>query len=602
MYNGIGLQTARGSGTNGYVQTNKFFVRPRNGGKPVSGGKGFADDQGTAGLSKKPNKAILEHDRKRQIHLKLAVLEDELSDQGFSDAEIAEKLEEARLKFEAAAASEESDAAGDSKISDTQTHQVAARKEKQMEAFRAALGLRDQEQAEEGIIEEEPTGVVKERREHSFLDRGSGRKKVDEGVEVKDGKVKESKKQRGGDDVEEVKRHKKKESKKRRHGDDSSESDDKGRDRRRRSKKKAKGRKQESDSESDSSSSDSDSDSDSGEKRRRKATKKRGRSRRSVSSESESDAESDDSKKLRKSHKKSRPTSQSGSKEVRDKPVEPRKGGRKRHDSDVSEPESEDEKPQLRKKEEAYREGGQKQKRDEKDVESSPLKDTYRGGSSGKKAARDSDSDDSETEYGNNKKQLRSKVEVYSGGMSKKRDEEEIVSKHDKDSYRSGSRSKQVARDSSDDSEAEYENRRMLKDDTYQRGRKQIREEDHSHLGRDRYRSDDAGQRRGAVKDVDDRYRGRASDEEDDNDRDRYRQRRETVRKDDEEYKRGRDRYRGDKEDRYRDDVAAGKRHVTGKEDEDDERVSREREYSNKGRSHYDGRSSGKRSSYGDRD
>ncbi|CAE6040820.1 unnamed protein product [Arabidopsis arenosa] len=46
MYNGIGLQTARGSGTNGYVETNKFFVRPRNGGKPVNGGKWFEDDQG----------------------------------------------------------------------------------------------------------------------------------------------------------------------------------------------------------------------------------------------------------------------------------------------------------------------------------------------------------------------------------------------------------------------------------------------------------------------------------------------------------------------------------------------------------------------------
>ncbi|CAN8254834.1 unnamed protein product [Cochlearia groenlandica] len=136
MYNGIGLQTARGSGTNGYVQTNKFFVRPRNGGKLVNGGKGFEDDQGTAGLSKKPNKDILEHDRKRQIHLKLAILEDKLVDQGYSDAEIAQKLEETRASLEAAdAASVESGAPGDLKISETQTHQVAARKEKQMEAF-----------------------------------------------------------------------------------------------------------------------------------------------------------------------------------------------------------------------------------------------------------------------------------------------------------------------------------------------------------------------------------------------------------------------------------------------------------------------------------
>ncbi|KAM0973792.1 hypothetical protein ACFX2C_017071 [Malus domestica] len=31
MYNGIGLQTPRGSGTNGYIQTNKFFIKSRTG-------------------------------------------------------------------------------------------------------------------------------------------------------------------------------------------------------------------------------------------------------------------------------------------------------------------------------------------------------------------------------------------------------------------------------------------------------------------------------------------------------------------------------------------------------------------------------------------
>ena len=30
MYNGIGLRTARGSGTNGYVQSNRAFVKPVN--------------------------------------------------------------------------------------------------------------------------------------------------------------------------------------------------------------------------------------------------------------------------------------------------------------------------------------------------------------------------------------------------------------------------------------------------------------------------------------------------------------------------------------------------------------------------------------------
>lgn len=108
MYNGIGLQTPRGSGTNGYIQTNKFFVKPKTG-KVAHDTKGFEADQGTAGISKKPNKDILEHDRKRQILLKLTVLEDKLIEQGYTDAEIAEKLEEARENLEAASAAEGSD-------------------------------------------------------------------------------------------------------------------------------------------------------------------------------------------------------------------------------------------------------------------------------------------------------------------------------------------------------------------------------------------------------------------------------------------------------------------------------------------------------------
>ncbi|KAG4988785.1 hypothetical protein JHK82_031120 [Glycine max] len=145
MYNGIGLQTPRGSGTNGYIQSNKFFVKPKIS-KVAENTKGFEADQGTAGVSRKPNKEILEHDRKRQIQLKLTILEDKLIDQGYTDAEIAEKLVEARQNLEAATASKETDgpasvSASDKKVSNTQTHQIAARKEKQMEALKAALGI-----------------------------------------------------------------------------------------------------------------------------------------------------------------------------------------------------------------------------------------------------------------------------------------------------------------------------------------------------------------------------------------------------------------------------------------------------------------------------
>lgn len=65
------------------------------------------------------------------------------------------------MKFEASAAvCNESHVLNDAKISDTHTHQISAKKEKQMEAFQAALGLRDQQLAEEGANDDEATGGI----------------------------------------------------------------------------------------------------------------------------------------------------------------------------------------------------------------------------------------------------------------------------------------------------------------------------------------------------------------------------------------------------------------------------------------------------------
>ncbi|GLU12774.1 hypothetical protein SLE2022_294330 [Rubroshorea leprosula] len=58
-------------------------------------GIGFVD------LTKKPNRDILEHDRKHQIELKLVVMEDKLTEPSYTDAEIAEKLLEVRKVLEA---------------------------------------------------------------------------------------------------------------------------------------------------------------------------------------------------------------------------------------------------------------------------------------------------------------------------------------------------------------------------------------------------------------------------------------------------------------------------------------------------------------------
>ncbi len=71
MYNGIGLLTARGSGTNGYVQRNLSFVRAK---KPAPSPL----HEPKPAVIKKANPAILEHDRKRQVELQIMEYREEL--------------------------------------------------------------------------------------------------------------------------------------------------------------------------------------------------------------------------------------------------------------------------------------------------------------------------------------------------------------------------------------------------------------------------------------------------------------------------------------------------------------------------------------------
>ncbi|CAH9050233.1 unnamed protein product [Cuscuta europaea] len=184
MYNGIGLQTARGSGTNGYVQTNKFFVRPKTNKVVVdAGGKGFGENQGTAGLTRKPNKEILEHDRKRQIQLKLIVLEETLSEQGYTEAEIAERLEQTRQTLEVFDAESEAAAGSSDKVSETQTHQIAARKEIQMEKLKDALKIGYENRKKQVELQEKPKDALKRQaRKHKIDDADDDVKQKHESV------------------------------------------------------------------------------------------------------------------------------------------------------------------------------------------------------------------------------------------------------------------------------------------------------------------------------------------------------------------------------------------------------------------------------------
>jgi len=69
-YNGIGLRTVRGSGTNGYIQKNRSSISHlhRNDNPPDL----------KPPVAKKPNAEIINHERKRQIELKVLLYEEKL--------------------------------------------------------------------------------------------------------------------------------------------------------------------------------------------------------------------------------------------------------------------------------------------------------------------------------------------------------------------------------------------------------------------------------------------------------------------------------------------------------------------------------------------
>ena len=78
MSSNVGLTTPRGSGTSGYVQRNLSHLKPRDAVKP------YSKDVDPIGLrQRQPDKEILEHDRKREIEVKVFELRDKLEDEGY---------------------------------------------------------------------------------------------------------------------------------------------------------------------------------------------------------------------------------------------------------------------------------------------------------------------------------------------------------------------------------------------------------------------------------------------------------------------------------------------------------------------------------------
>uniref|UniRef100_A0A915EX06 CWF21 domain-containing protein n=1 Tax=Echinococcus canadensis TaxID=519352 RepID=A0A915EX06_9CEST len=97
MYNGIGLPTPRGSGTNGYVQRNLAYLTTY---KDKINYKTDGDAKRVDALAfKEPNKDILMHEKKRQVEVRCFELQQTMEDQGYTEGEIDEKVSALRKEL-----------------------------------------------------------------------------------------------------------------------------------------------------------------------------------------------------------------------------------------------------------------------------------------------------------------------------------------------------------------------------------------------------------------------------------------------------------------------------------------------------------------------
>ncbi|KAI9476318.1 MAG: cwf21 domain-containing protein [Benjaminiella poitrasii] len=156
MYNGIGLNTPRGSGTNGFVVRNLSFVKP-----PPRQKEYDADEFKSNPKVKKANTAILDHDRKRKVEVKCMELRIKLEDEGLDDEAIEEKVD--NLRNELLADIEKIGETDGKNLKEYETHQLSAAKEKANEKMKKALGI-NKEYVEGSAFDRELQEKLREER------------------------------------------------------------------------------------------------------------------------------------------------------------------------------------------------------------------------------------------------------------------------------------------------------------------------------------------------------------------------------------------------------------------------------------------------------
>ncbi|KAH6661369.1 cwf21 domain-containing protein [Truncatella angustata] len=134
MSDNVGLSTPRGSGTSGYVQRNLAHVRPRDRAAPYP-----KDFDSMRHRQRQPDKGILEHERKREVEVKVFELRDRLEDEGVDEDEIDSQCDKLRKEL----LDKMNRGGNESKkgLKMHQVHELADAKIKESERLRKALKI-----------------------------------------------------------------------------------------------------------------------------------------------------------------------------------------------------------------------------------------------------------------------------------------------------------------------------------------------------------------------------------------------------------------------------------------------------------------------------
>lgn len=167
MSSNVGLSTPRGSGTSGYVQRNLSLLKPRD----VGVGAPYSlDSSMRPPKTRKPDQEILNHDRLREIEVKVLELQEKLEDDEVDEDQIEQECD--KLRKTLTAEMEQRNKNGDRRsgggkrvdgkaLKSYQVHELAEAKERESERLRRALGLKAGEIPEDG---EHPMARQEKRR------------------------------------------------------------------------------------------------------------------------------------------------------------------------------------------------------------------------------------------------------------------------------------------------------------------------------------------------------------------------------------------------------------------------------------------------------